>query len=282
MKTIRPEELETLLEQTHAALRRAGEAQGVWGRLVCTCGRPECEIHDPTRHTLTLQLDALAAYWRPEGAAPEEDGALGAVLTRLGDLLGLWEDAASPAGDPARLLHAVRDRWLVGMGTPLGGPPDEAWLSELHRVEARNGLLLEKLLERLGAAPFARLADAGAAHARLLGGRAAAGGAAACRRTLLGWMADHDLHPPRTLLREHLLAIVREAPWTAGEAQDVVRMAEDAAHAVLAFGIADDRWVGAAYGAMERVAPFSALRVARVLEDDPVSPPLPGRAAAGR
>ncbi|HEX2189484.1 MAG TPA: hypothetical protein VHG51_11330 [Longimicrobiaceae bacterium] len=282
MKTIRSEELETLLEQTHAAFRRAGEAQGVWDRLVCTCGRPECEILDPTRHTLTLQMDALAAYWKPGEAAAEEGGALGAALTRLGDLLGFWEDAAPPGGDPARLLHAVRDRWLAGMGTPLMGPPDEAWLSDLHRVEARNSLLLEKLLERLAAAPFARLADAGAAHARLLGGRAATEGAAACRRTLLAWMDDHDLLPQRTLLREHLLAIVREAPWTAGEAQDVVRMAEDAAHAVLAFGIADDRWVTTAYGAMEQVAPFSALRVALVLEEDPVSPPLPGRAPAGR
>lgn len=281
MRTIRPEELEALLEQTHAAFRRAGEAQGVWGRLVCTCGRPECEILDPTRHTLTLQLDALAAYWNAEAAGPEEAARLAAALTRLGDLLGFWEDAAPPGDDPARLLHAVRDRWLAGMGTPLGGPPDDAWLSDLHRVEARNALLLEKLLERVAAAPFARLADAGASHARLLGGRAAVEGAAACRRTLLAWMDDHDLLPQRTLLREHLLAQVREAPWTAGEAQDVVRMAEDAAHAVLAFGIADDRWTSAAYGAMEQVAPFSALRVALVLEDDPVPPPLPGRAAAG-
>jgi hypothetical protein len=281
MKTIRPEELEALLEQTHAAFRLAGEAQGVWGRLVCTCGRPECEIHDPGRHTLTLQLDALAAYWNAEAAGPEEAARLAAALKRLGDLMG-WEDAAPPNSAPVALLHAVRDRWLAGMGTPLGGPPDDAWLADLHRVEARNALLLEKLLERLAAAPFARLADAGAEHARLLGGRAAAEGAAACRRTLLAWMDDHDLLPQRTLLREHLLAIVREAPWTAGEAQDVVRMAEDAAHAVLAFGIADDRWVSAAYGAMEQVAPFSALRVALVLEDDPVSPPLPGRAAAGR
>ena len=282
MKPIRPEELETLLEETHAVFRLAGEAQGVWGRLVCTCGRPGCELHAPGRHTLTLQLDALAAYWEAEAAWPEDAARLAAALTRLGDLLGFREDAAPPEGDPARLLHAVRDRWLAGMGTPLMGPPDEAWMADLHRVEARNGLLLEKLLERVAAAPFARLADAGAAHARLLGGRAAAEGAAACRRTLLAWMADHDLLPQRTLLREHLLAIIREAPWTAGEAQDVARMAEDASHAVLAFGIADDLWVTAAYGAMEQVAPFSALRLALVLEDDPVPPPLPDPGAAAR
>jgi hypothetical protein len=282
MKAIRPEELETLLEQTHAALRLAGEAQGVWSRLVCTCGRPECEIHDPARHTLTLQLDALAAHWREEEAAPEEAARLAQALTRLGDLLGFREDATPPGEGPVALLHGVRDRWLAGMGTPLGSPPDDGWLADLHRVEARNGLLLEKLLERTVAAPFARLADAGAAHARILRGRAGTEGSAACRRTLLAWMDDHDLLPQRTLLREHLLAIIREAPWTAGEAQDMARMAEDAAHAVLAFGIADDLWVTAAYGAMEQVAPFSALRVAVVLDDDPVSPLLPGHAGAGR
>lgn len=273
MKAIRPEDLETLLEGTHAALRHAGDGQGVWSRLHCTCGQPGCEIHDPARHTLTLQMDALAAYWRAEDARPEEATRLADALTRLGDLFGFLEDAAPPGGDPERLLHVVRDRWLAGMGTPLGGPPEEAWLQDLHRVEARNALLLEKLLERMAATPFARLADAGAAHARLLRERRAAEGAAACRRTLLAWMDDHDALPQRTLLREHLLAVIREAPWTAGEAQDVARMAEDAAHAVLAFGIADDLWVAAAYGAMEQVAPFSALRVALVLEDDPVSPP---------
>jgi hypothetical protein len=285
MKTIRPEDLETLLEETHAALRRAGEGQGVWSRLHCTCGQPGCEIDDPARHTLTLQLDALAAHWKAEDARPEEAARLAAALVRLGDLFGFWKDTAPPANGVAPLLHAVRDRWLAGMGTPLaeprGGPGEspqpggglEAWLRDLPRVEARNALLLDKLLERMAATPFARLADAGAAHARLLRGRRAAEGAAACRRTLLAWMDDHDALPQRTLLREHLLAVIREAPWTAGEAQDVARMAEDAAHAVLAFGIADDLWVGAAYGAMEQVAPFSALRVALVLEDDPVSPP---------
>jgi hypothetical protein len=283
MKAIRPEDLETLLDETHAALRRAGQGQDVWSRLHCTCGQPGCEINDPARHTLTLQLDSLAAHWRAEEARPEEAARLAAALVRLGDVFGFWKDAAPPADGVERLLHAVRDRWLAGMGTPLAGPGGEppspgggldAWLRDLPAVEARNALLLDKLLERMAATPFARLADAGAAHARLLRGRAAAEGAAACRRTLLAWMDDHDALPQRTLLREHLLAAIREAPWTAGEAQDVARMAEDAAHAVLAFGIADDLWVAASYGAMEQVAPLSALRVALVLEDDPVSPPL--------
>ncbi|HWK88853.1 MAG TPA: hypothetical protein VNP72_02635, partial [Longimicrobium sp.] len=132
------------------------------------------------------------------------------------------------------------------------------------------GLLLEALLERLAATSFARIADAGVAHARLRRGRAAAEGLAACRRTLRAWLDDHDALPQRTLLREHLLALGREAPWSAIEAADVVRMAEDAASAVLAFGIAGDAWVRAAYGAMERIAPLSALRVALVLQDEPV------------
>lgn len=289
MKTIRPEDLETLLAETHAVLRHAGEAQRVWDRLHCTCGQPGCEIDDPARHTLTLQLDALAAHWKEEDARPEEAAALAAALVRLGDLLGFWTDTAPPAGGAPPLLHAVRDRWLAGMGTPLAEPPGdagaappggalEAWLQDLPRVEARHALLLDKLLERMSATPFARLADAGAEHARLLRERRAAEGSAACRRTLLAWMDDHDALPERTLLREHLLAIIREAPWTAGEAQDVARMAEDAAHAILAFGIADDPWVAAAYGAMEQIAPFSALRVALVLDDDPVSPPQTARA----
>lgn len=279
MKAIRPEELEPLLAETHAALRLAGDEQGVWARLQCTCGRPGCEIHDPARHTVTLQLDALAAWWRPEEAAPERARSLAAALVRLADALGFRADADPLPEEPARLLHAVRDQWLAGMGTPLGGPPDEAWLRDLALVEARNALLLEQLLARLAATPFARLADAGARHARLMRGRAAAEGQAACRRTLRAWMDDRDALPERTLLREHLLAIIADAPWSAGEAQDVARMAEDASHAVLAFGIADDMWVGAAYGAMEDVAPLSALRLALVLDDDPVAPPLPPAAA---
>jgi hypothetical protein len=279
MKAIEPKELEALLAGTHAALRLAGEEQAVWGRLQCTCGEPGCEIHDPARHTVTLQLDALAAWWRPEAAAPERARALAAALVRLADALGFREDAVPLPEDPARLLHAVRDQWLAGMGTPLGGAPDEAWLRDLALVEARNALLLERLLARLAATPFARLADAGARHARLMRGRAAPEGNAACRRALRAWMDDHDALPARTLLREHLLAIIGEAPWSAGEAQDVARMAEDAAHAVLAFGIADDVWVVATYGAMEEVAPLSALRLALVLDDDPVAPPLPPASA---
>ncbi|HEU4456425.1 MAG TPA: hypothetical protein VFR81_25380 [Longimicrobium sp.] len=279
MKAIEPTELEALLAETHAALRLAGEEQGVWSRLQCACGEPGCEIHDPARHTVTLQLDALAAWWRPEAAAPERARALAAALVRLADALGLREDAVPLPQDPARLLHAVRDQWLAGMGTPLAGAPDEGWLRDLALVEARNALLLERLLARLAATPFARLADAGARHARLSRARAAPEGNAACRRALRAWMDDHDSLPARTLLREHLLAIIGEAPWSAGEAQDVARMAEDAAHAVLAFGIADDMWVAAAYGAMEEVAPLSALRLALVLDDDPVAPPLPPASA---
>ena len=275
MKPIEPKELESLLAGTHAALRLAGEEQGVWSRLQCTCGAPDCEIHDPARHTVTLQLDALAAWWHAAEASPEAARALAAALVRLADALAFREDAVPLPEDPTRLLHAVRDRWLAGMGTPLGGPPDEAWLRDLALVEARNALLLDQLLARLAATPFARLADAGASHARLCRGRAAAEGNAACRRALRAWMDDHDALPARTLLREHLLAIIGEAPWSAGEAQDVARMAEDASHAILAFGIADQVWVTAAYGAMEQVAPLSALRLALVLEDDPVAPPLP-------
>jgi hypothetical protein len=273
MKHVSPEALETLLADTHRALFTAGEPQGVWSRLHCTCGRRDCEIHDPARHTVTLQLDALAAYWRPEAARPAAAAPLADALVRLGDVLGLWEVAKERPGEPGALLHRVRDLWLAGMGTPLGGPPGEDWLRDLARVEARNTLLLEKLLERLVATGFARLADAGADHARRMRTRAGAEGAAACRRTLRAWLDDHDALPQRTLLREHLLALVSEAPWSAGEAQDVAAMAEDAAHAALAFGIADDHWVRAAYGAMEEVAPFSALRVALVLEDDPVHAP---------
>lgn len=273
MKPIRPADLEALLAATHADLFAAGASQDVWSRLQCTCGRAECEIHEPARHTVTLQLDALAAWWRPAGAAPAETRRLAAALTRLGDLLGFWE-AGPPPPEPTELLHAVRDRWLAGMGTPLGGPPDDAWLAELALVEARNTLLLEKLLERLAATPLRRLADAGASHARARASRAGAEASAAVRRTLLAWMDDHELLPERTLVREHVLAAVREAAWSPVEARDVAEMAEDASHAVLAFGIADPLWVGAAYGAMEQVAPFAGLRLALVLEDDPV--PLPG------
>lgn len=270
MKHVSLDALEALLAETHRALLSAGEPQGVWSRLRCTCDRPECEIHDPARHTVTLQLDALAAYWRPEAARPSDAEALAGALVRLSDVLGLREDEPPRSGGTWALLHHARDLWLAGMGTPLGGPPGEEWLRDLARVEARNTLLLEKLLERLAATGFERLADAGAEHARRMRTRAGAEGAAACRRTLRAWLDDHDALPQRTLLREHLLALVREAPWDAGEAQDVARMAEDAAHAALAFGIADDVWVRAAYGGMEEVAPFSALRVALVLEDDPV------------
>ncbi|HET6229270.1 MAG TPA: hypothetical protein VFE05_04265 [Longimicrobiaceae bacterium] len=271
MNRIDPDELQALLETAHAGLHAAGQAQDVWQRLRCTCGRPDCEIHDPARHTVTLQLDALAAYWRPELADAPARGRLAAALAPLARLVDADTD---PEDDADALLHRVRDAWLAGMGTPLGGPPGEVWLEDLARVEARNGLLLEKLLERFAGAGFALLAHAGAAHARQRRDRAAAEGLAACGRTVRAWIDDHDSLPQRTLLREHLLALLREAPWTAGEAQDVFRMAEDAATAVLAYGIADDLWVAAAYGAAERVAPFSALRIAVVLEDDPAAAAL--------
>lgn len=270
MKTIRPDDLEALLAATHPALRAAGDEQGIWSRLTCTCGRPECEIDDPARHSVTLQLDALAACWVPGNAAPATADRLSATLGRLADVLGFRGGADEPAGGPLPLLHAVRDHWLARMGTPLGGPPGEAWMRDLHRVEARNGLLLDKLLAALVAAPFARIADAGAAHARLRRGRATPEGVTACKRALLSWMDDHDALPQRTLLQEHLLAVIHEAQWTAGEARDVARMGEDAAHAVLAFGIADEMWVRAAYGRMDQVVPLSSIRVALVLDDDPV------------
>lgn len=270
MNRLPPEELETLLGDTHQALHAAGAAQGVWARLECTCGRPGCEIQDPARHTLTLQLDALAAYWRAEAASGEELARITAALSRLGDVLGLVTPSAHPA-DPGRLLHAVRDHWLAGMGTPLGGPPGEAWLGQMVLVEARNELLLDRLLSRMVATPFAQLADAGAAHARAGTSRAAREGGAACRRALRTWIPDHEARPLRNLLHQHLLRVLAEAPWSAGEAREVVQMAEDAAHAVLAFGIVDDLWIAPAYGAMEQVAPFAALRVALVLEDDPES-----------
>lgn len=273
MNPIRPADLEPLLLATHDALRAAGDEQGIWSRLTCTCLRPECEIHDPARHSVALQLDTLAAYWVPDPAAPATARAADA-MARLGDVLGFWTDTPRPAPGPLPLLHAVRDQWLAGMGTPLGGPPGDTWMRDLLRVEARNGLLLEKLLARLVTIPFARIADAGAAHARLRRTRAAYEGVTACQRTLRAWLDDHETLPQRTLLQEHLLALADEARWTAGEAQDVVQMAEDAARAVLSFGIADDLWVGAAYGAMEEIAPLAALRVALVLEDDPV-PTIP-------
>lgn len=267
MKTINPQDLESLLAATHPALRAAGEEQGIWSQLTCTCGRRGCEIEDPGRHSVTLQLDALAAYWLPEHAAAPTAESLSGALARLGDVLGFWDDGDEPPEGTLPLLHAVRDRWLSRMGTPLGGPPSEAWMRDLLRVEARNGLLLDKLLALLVALPFSRIADAGAAHARLRRGRAAEEGVTACKRALLAWMDDHDTLPQRTLLQEHLLAIIYEAQWSAGEAQDVVQMAEDAAHAVMAFGIADEIWVKAAYGAMEQAVPLSTIRVALVLDD---------------
>jgi hypothetical protein len=268
MNRIDPSALRTLLDTAHAGLHAAGQAQDVWQRLRCTCGRPECEIHDPARHTVTLQLDALAAYWRPGEADAPAHGELAAALAPLAGFLDVRTDSED---DTEALLHRVRDAWLAGMGTPLGGPPGEEWLADLARVEARNAMLLDKLLERVAGAGFAVLADAGAAHMRQRRDRAAAEGLAACGRTLRAWIDDHDVLPQRTLLREHLLALLREAPWSAGEAQDVFQMAEDAATAVLPYGIADDLWVEAAYGAAEHVAPFSALRVAVVLEDDPAA-----------
>jgi hypothetical protein len=278
MKTIKPAELEPLLADTHHALRRVGDAAGVWEELQCTCGRPGCEIHDPARHSVTLQLDTLAAFWDAESAPAEERERLSAALIRLGDALGLLYGAPAPPDDPQALLHHLRDRWLAGMGTPLGWPADgeggadEAWLVDLYRVEARNRLLLDRLLARMAATPFARLADAGAAHARERRGHAHLEGITACKRVLRTWMDDQDTLPERTLLREHLLRIINEAPWSAGEAQDVAVMAEDAACAVLAFGIADDTWTTAAYGAMQRVAPLSALRVDLVLGEGPTTP----------
>lgn len=272
MNTIRPEDLEALLAATHPVLRAAGAEQGIWSQLTCTCGRPECEIDDPERHSVTLQLDALAAYWKPDGATATVAADLADALRRLADVLGLWGDASAPGGT-LPLLHAVRDRWLARMGTPLGGPPGESWMRDLHRVEARNGLLLDQLLAALVAVPFTRIANAGAAHARQRLGRAAQEGVTACKRALMSWLDDHATLPQRTLLQEHLLAIIYEAQWTPGEAQDVVQMAEDAAHAVLAFGIADEMWVKAAYGRMEQVVPLSSIRVALVLQDDPVPVP---------
>lgn len=268
MIRLRPGELETLLGDTHHALHAAGAAQGVWARLECTCGKPECRVDDSARHTLTLQLDALAAYWRAEEASGDDLARITAALSRLGDVLGLVSPSAHPA-DTGRLLHAVRDHWLAGMGTPLGGPPGESWLEELMLVEARNELLLDRLLSRMVTTPFVRLADTGAAHARAAPSRAARESRAACRRALRTWIPDHEAHPLRNLLHQHLLRVLAEAPWSAGEAREVVQMAEDAAHAVLAFGIVDDLWIAPAYGAMEQVAPFAALRVALVLEDDP-------------
>lgn len=277
MNTIQPSELETLLANTHGALRRVGDAAGVWALLQCTCGRRGCEIHDPARHSVTLQLDTLAAFWNPATAPPQEHQRLTAALMRLGDALGLWEENAFPPDEAHALLHELRDRWLAGMGTPLGwleGAADEAgeaWLLDLYRVEARNRLLLDRLLARLAGTAFAALANAAAVHARHRRGFGYLEGITACKRVLRTWMDDQDTLPERTLLREHLLAIINEAPWTAGEAQDVALMAEDAAYAVLAFGIADDAWTTAAYGAMERVAPFSALRVDLILDDGPTA-----------
>ena len=279
MKTIQPAELEELLADTHSALRLVGDGAGVWAQLQCTCGRPDCDIHDPSRHSVTLQLDTLAAFWNAENAPADGVERLRGALIRLGDVLGLRDDGSVLPDDPHALLHHLRDRWLAGMGTPLGWPADgedgadEAWLVDLYRVEARNRLLLDKLLARIAAAPFARLADAGAAHARKRRGRAHLEGITACKRVLRTWMDDQDTLPERTLLREHLLAIINEAPWSAGEARDVAVMAEDAACAVLAFGIADDPWITAAYGAMENVAPFSALRVDLILNEGPTAPP---------
>jgi hypothetical protein len=267
MNHTEPDLLLAVLEEAHASLHAAGASQGIWSRLHCTCGRPDCEVTDPARHTVTLQLDALAAYWRPEEADDASRRHLAAGLARLA---GFLEADTSVAGLDS-MLHAVRDTWLAGMGTPLGGIPDERWFADLARVEARNGMLLGKLLARLAGTSFGALADAGAAHARQRRSRPAAEGLAACGRTLRAWIDDHDVLPQRTLLREHLLGLVREAPWSAGEAQDVAQMAEDAATALLAYGIAEDHWVRAAYGAAELVAPFSALRVALVLEDDPAT-----------
>lgn len=272
MNTIRPDDLESLLVATHQSLRTAGDEAGTWANLACSCGEPECAIHDPGRYSVTLQLDTMAAYGFVEHAAPATLQRAAEALGRLGDVLGFWTDGR-PTG-PRALLHTVRDRWLAGMGTPLGGPPDDAWMRDLLQVEARNALLLDKLLERLVAVPFTRIADAGAAHARLRRGRATYEAVTACQRTLRAWLDDHDALPQRTLLQEHLLAIIAEAQWTAGEAQDVVQMAEDASHAVLAFGIADPMWIPAAFGGMERIIPLAGLRVALVLEDDPV-PPIP-------
>jgi len=273
MNHLSTDELETLLAETHVVLRDAGVATHVWTRLRCTCNRPECEIHDPERHTLTLQFHTLAAHWPEGGADAATEARLAGALGRLRDLLG--DPHASTRLSMAGLLHHVRDLWLAGMGTPLGGPPDDAWLEQLAAVEARNFLLLGELLKRLAGVPFLRLADAGAEHARRSLSRRAAEGTAACRRAVAAWIPDHDALPARTLLREHLLALINDAPWSAVETQDVVRMTEDAAHAVLAFGIADDMWVRESFGAMEIVAPFAALRTALILGELAVPPPQP-------
>jgi len=273
MTTMQPADLESLLHATQPAFHVAGEEQGIWSMLTCTCGRPDCEIGNPARFTVTLQLDSLAAHWRPERASQPVTNDMMAALQRLADVLNLPTEIDAKAGQPRALLHAVRDQWLASMGTPLGGP-DEQWMRDLQRVEARNSLLLDVLLAALVALPFSRIADAGAVHARLRRGRATREGATACQMALLKWIPDQTTLPQRTLLQEHLLALLAEAEWSAGEAQDVMRMAEDAAHAVLAYGIAGETWVRAAYGGMDRIVPLSSIRVALVLGDDPV-PLLP-------
>jgi hypothetical protein len=274
MTAIRPEDLESLLTETQSTLREIGAAAGLWAGLPCTCGRPDCEIEDPARHSVTLQLDVLGAGWSTAAARAGDGPRLAATLGRLCDLLGLPGDGPAPDADPYSMLHRLRERWLAGMGTPLGdGPPGEKWLTDLYRVEARNRLLLEKLLERLVATPFSRVANAGAAHARLRRLRTSREGVTGVVRTLRIWIDDDDTLPERKLLHEHLLALVAEAPWSPVERQDVAQMAEDAAHAVLAFGIAADTWVSAAYGAMELIAPHAALRMALLLEEDSLTAP---------
>lgn len=266
MNTFTPDVLEHALAEAHAALRAAGEPAGVWGRLSCTCGRPECEIRDGRTHTVALQLDALAAYLDPD-AVPD---ALSEPLDLLADCFALWEGGDRPPADVLARLHAVRDRWLARMGTPLGGVPGEAWMAQLAEVEARNRVLVHTFLGQLAATPFSVLADAAARHARVRQTRLGREGVEACLRTLRAWMDDQGRLPERVLLQEHALVIIRESGWDAGEAQDFAQMVEDAAHALLAYGIAHDDFVRASYGAMEEAIPFASLRMTMVLADSPV------------
>lgn len=146
----------------------------------------------------TLSGPKARHAWSAGVAAPEHGRELAIALGRLCDLLGLPGGAPAPDADPLTTLHALRDRRLAGIGTPLGGPHGEAWLTTLYRVEARNGLLLDQFLERIAGSAFAKLADAGAAHARLKRLRTSREGITAVGRALRIWIDDSDSLPERS------------------------------------------------------------------------------------
>jgi hypothetical protein len=265
------------LTRLHATLHALGEMWGIHPHVVCECDDPECWMRDTVRFPVAVQLDALVAYGDAatingtgtdgHDAARQLRGELFAFARHFGlidqDDAELLLDSGRPTLD---LLNHIRTTWRARIGAPVL-PPEASDMQTARTVAARNGMLVLIMAQRIAALPFAELEAA--AHRGLevrerVWGREATHSA---RQTITRWYEQSPRSAEITALNETMLLVVRDSPWDTATAQQVMKTVEACAHALLAFGIADEIFTRALYEPLESLAPLSELRTTLLLEE---------------